>query len=53
MICILLSIPLVLLGLCTVAAVMGSARHDRLMQGPVPPSATGETEEDSNFRLCA
>ncbi|MEI6503849.1 MAG: hypothetical protein WCP21_22790 [Armatimonadota bacterium] len=53
MICILLSIPLALLGLCTVAAVVGSARHDRLTQRPVPPAAAGETEAEKPIRLCA
>ena len=53
MICILLSIPLLFLGLCTVAAVMGSSRHDNLARKPVPPAATGETEESSALKLCA
>jgi hypothetical protein len=53
MVCILLSVPLLFLGLCTVAAVMGSSRHDRLMERPVPPSATGETEETNRLKLCA
>lgn len=53
MICILLSVPLLFLGLCTVAAVMGSARHDNLARRPAPPAATGGTEQPSTLKLAA
>lgn len=52
MICFLLGVPLLFLGLCTVAAVVGSARHDSLAQRPLPPAASGEIEE-SDLKLCA
>lgn len=50
MLYLLLSLPLVFLGLCTVAAVIGSGRHEELAGRPAPPAAA---EHASEIKLCA
>jgi hypothetical protein len=52
MIVLILGVPFLFLGMCTVAAVIGSARRDGLEQRPVPPVAAQPEESDAT-RLCA